>query len=312
MLTPEEKCQIRLYVNQLKSLKEKEQYIIYEIYNKGYTYVEISSIFNCKVDETIKFFEEKNIKFCKGLNKLFSRNQFNKRASSNDGLDIYCKEHRRKLVNNSYKKDPCKHSLRMYAYRSQTEIKEKNKIRNQIYDKQHAKFESYGNELKKYIEVRKDPNDNILIQVKCKNCESWMNPTNIQCRLKIGALSGKFSVGAENHFYCSEKCKGECSIFNQKKYTKNEINNRLRDDSVQRQWKKLLEHESIEINGQIQCGVCETIEGPFTAHHFEGINYNPLESADIDAGILLCETCNARAHNQPGCRPVDMRCATPK
>ena len=305
-LSGKEKRRIRLHVSKLESKEEKEQFIIYELYSKGYAYCNLASIFECSTREWIQYFEEKNIKLCSGLNKLVSREQFTKRSTSSDGLDIYCREYRRSLVNNSYKKDPDKHCIRMYVHRSQTKIKEKNKLRDQIYNNQYAKFELYSDRLKKYNDIRKDPNDNILIQVKCKNCNDWFNPTNLECRSRIGAINGRYGVGVQSNFYCSVKCKNTCSIYKSKGNT----NVRRRDPAVQSQWREMIIEKSIKENGQIQCGVCETVNGPFTAHHFEGINYNPLESADIDAGILLCNICNKRAHSQPGCSPADMRCVS--
>ena len=39
----------------------------------------------------------------------------------------------------------------------------------------------------------------------------------------------------------------------------------------------------------------------------EGIEQNPIESADIDLGIALCKSCHDFIHSQNGCRRIDLR-----
>jgi hypothetical protein len=43
-------------------------------------------------------------------------------------------------------------------------------------------------------------------------------------------------------------------------------------------------------------------------HHIEGILYNPIESADVDMCVTLCENCHNYIHSQRGCKYSDLVC----
>lgn len=49
------------------------------------------------------------------------------------------------------------------------------------------------------------------------------------------------------------------------------------------------------------CQICGSTEGLFIAHHIDPVVCNPIESADIDNGITLCEKCDKKVHKLPGC-----------
>jgi len=53
------------------------------------------------------------------------------------------------------------------------------------------------------------------------------------------------------------------------------------------------------------CQICGK-EGKI-AHHIEGLNVNPIMSADIDMGITLCRKCDKIAHSNIGCRYIDLQ-----
>ena len=44
-------------------------------------------------------------------------------------------------------------------------------------------------------------------------------------------------------------------------------------------------------------------------HHIEGILWEPLQSADMDMCITLCEDCHKEVHGIDGCGYYEMRCA---
>jgi len=68
----------------------------------------------------------------------------------------------------------------------------------------------------------------------------------------------------------------------------------------QQAWKKIL----IERDGNM-CEICGSTKN-IQAHHIEHVVCNPIESLDIDNGILLCKECHNRAHKQKGCRSGDL------
>lgn len=43
-------------------------------------------------------------------------------------------------------------------------------------------------------------------------------------------------------------------------------------------------------------------------HHKEGILWEPLQSADIDMCITLCESCHKKVHKIDGCGYIDLKC----
>jgi 5-methylcytosine-specific restriction endonuclease McrA len=43
-------------------------------------------------------------------------------------------------------------------------------------------------------------------------------------------------------------------------------------------------------------------------HHIESLNENPIESADIDNCITLCEGCHKEVHSISGCKYNELRC----
>jgi hypothetical protein len=70
--------------------------------------------------------------------------------------------------------------------------------------------------------TRKDPKNNKYIQVKCKYCNKWFTPTLVSIQQRTSALSGKYTLGTENNFYCSDECKNSCPCFNRMFYRKGE------------------------------------------------------------------------------------------
>ena len=52
-----------------------------------------------------------------------------------------------------------------------------------------------------------------------------------------------------------------------------------------------------------QCGKGKD-EAPLHCHHSEGIEINPIESADIDICFTLCKECHNELHKESWC---DMR-----
>lgn len=161
-------------------------------------------------------------------------------------------------------------------------------------------FDTYASQLDFCEEVRRDSENTDYLQVKCteSNCEKWFRPTRIQVVSRICSLNKL--VDGENRFYCSDKCKNSCSIFRQRASPKGFINkNSIRYD--QAEWASMVkERDNFECQ---KCGATDNLE----AHHIEGLVENPIESADIDIGITLCADCHKLAHEDDGCRFVDMR-----
>lgn len=166
--------------------------------------------------------------------------------------------------------------------------------------KQYAIYEIYALQLDFCEKVRQDPQNNNLLQVKCteSSCKKWLNPTNRQVQNRIKYIKGQELK--EARFYCSDKCKQNCVIFNQIKYPKN--NKPYYRREVQKELAGLVfTRDNYECQ---KCGNKEKIQ----CHHFDGILYEPLLSADIEECITLCKDCHKDAHSEDGCRYADLQC----
>ncbi len=43
-------------------------------------------------------------------------------------------------------------------------------------------------------------------------------------------------------------------------------------------------------------------------HHIEGVQQNPIESADIDMCVTVCKSCHSEIHKQTDCGYRDLQC----
>lgn len=165
--------------------------------------------------------------------------------------------------------------------------------------KRAAKYSTYAHQIDFCEEVRRDPNSTAYLQVKCteSSCEKWFTPTTQAVRDRISSLN---TIGnGECRFYCSEECKQKCSLYGQIKYPKGFKVYRSRE--VQPELAELvLKRDNYKCQ---RCGSKDNLE----CHHFEGIEQNPIESADVDMCITLCRDCHKLAHSEIGCRYIDLR-----
>ena len=155
-------------------------------------------------------------------------------------------------------------------------------------------------EIELYEEVRKSENGNV--EVRCANCENWFEPIKGQIKARLDAIKGMTSKGTENRLYCSDECKSECPIYGQRRYKKGYKPTHQRIDQPDLRQIVLKENEYT----CIWCGKF-TDGSELICHHIEPVVCNPVESADVDNCILLCEDCHNKVHDQNGCRLNDLR-----
>ena len=186
--------------------------------------------------------------------------------------------------------------------------KDKIKERKKEYNKDKALFSTYFVKLT----VEEDPiSDNEgYLQVRCTHCKEYFYPTNLEVQHRIRALNG--TIEGECRLYCSDTCKHSCPLYKfkpgmdyqpgTKEWEERQNKEPDRDPVLQADWHKMI----LERDGYkcVKCGVTENL----TAHHVEGIHWNPLESLDLDVGVTLCESCNRKAHSIEGCTYYDMQC----
>jgi len=171
-------------------------------------------------------------------------------------------------------------------------------------------YSTYVHQINWCEEVRRDPEDENILQVKCSynECKKWTAPTNNMVRNRINALEGRIS--GEHKFYCSDECKRRCSIYKKSPKTL------MREDAIKAgrdPWWYLPREVQSELRQMVHerdgwtCIKCDSTEN-LHCHHIDGILYEPLLSADVDECITVCKNCHREIHLQKDCTYNDMKC----
>jgi len=156
-------------------------------------------------------------------------------------------------------------------------------------------FETYGPQLEKYEEVRE--NNKGFLEVKCTYCGRFYQPTQIEVRSRISCINGKNR--GEVRIYCSKECKTNCPTYRQVKYPKGYKIATSRE--VQPELRKM--RFKLDDYTCQKCGSTNNLH----CHHYEGIEQNPIESANLDMCVTLCKKCHKFVHTLPGCSYYDLR-----
>lgn len=162
-------------------------------------------------------------------------------------------------------------------------------------------YATYAYRLKFCEPCRRSVDNKLFMDVKCAYCGGWFSCSLSQAVDRTRFIEEKKEF--EARFYCSDGCKKACPIHNQKLYPKEFKKASSRE--VQPYLRQLvLERDNYK------CQICgkSTDEVELHCHHIEGIEQNPIESADVDMCITLCKEHHKRVHKPSGCRYVDMRC----
>ena len=151
-------------------------------------------------------------------------------------------------------------------------------------------------------EMRYNPDkpDKKEIQVHCKNhnCPNskeqggWFTPTKSQTHERIRQIEKEDGSGG-CYFYCSDKCKNECPLYNLKSdpfknnvtlYTQTEYQT-FRD--------YVLKRDNYECQ---KCGSKKDLH----CHHIIPIKIEPMFALDPDNGIVLCQECHYEIGHKTG------------
>ncbi len=198
--------------------------------------------------------------------------------------------------------------LRCYEYRKKNKDKidaylknnyEAIKERGRKFKHSPAKFKTYSHQISFCDETRKDPNNSKFLQVKCKHCKKWFNPSVNMCLKRIRALDNK--IEGEHNFYCSQNCKINCPLFGQVMYPKTFKKTQEKRGTQSELRELILERDNFK------CIKCDS-QNNLICHHIEGVLWEPLESADMDKCITVCEECHNKIHSILGCGRHDMVC----
>ena len=166
-------------------------------------------------------------------------------------------------------------------------------------------YDTYAHQISFCESIRKNKQDINILEVKCAYCGKWYVPKQIDVSCRIQALAGRITIGTENRLYCSEKCKQECPVYNQRKWpkgfkpaTSREVQPELRQMCFKR------DNFTCQKCGKPQ----DELDVGLHCHHIEGIRWEPLESADLDKVITFCKTCHKEVHKLLGCGYQDLKC----
>lgn len=159
-------------------------------------------------------------------------------------------------------------------------------------------YDTYAPQISWCEEVRRDSEDEKMLNVKCTYCGKWYSPKRTNVLSRIASLNNR-SHG-ENRFYCSDECKHLCPIFWQKSRYKFQEGEYTRE--VQAELRQI-----VFSRDNYKCVKCDNNKS-LHCHHIEGIKWEPLISADVDMCVTLCRNCHKEVHKIDGCGYKDMRC----
>jgi hypothetical protein len=157
-------------------------------------------------------------------------------------------------------------------------------------------YDTYVDRLSYFEEVRRNPNDVNILQVKCtnSNCRKWFSPKRTSVCDRINALKFDYTYG-EQRFYCSEKCKQTCVIYKQILYPRS-----FKD--------KQREYTSYELNiwreevlkrTNYKCEYCG--KTATDAHHEKPKKLEPFFALDPNNGIACCKECHYKYGHSDEC-----------
>ena len=257
-----------LYVNSLESISR------------------LSKLFDVTEDQIIKILKQENLYeyiVCKSCGKLKHISEFSKNHNlrSSKGIQTDCKI----CVAKRHREDGL----------------------------EYARYDIYSKKLNLYEEIR--DNNNIL-EVKCTYCGEFFKPLRKMVDLRVNTIMGyEQKRNSESRLYCSDTCKKSCPVYGKLPKTL------IREDAI-RAGLFIPQDLNREVQPELRqmvfardnytCVKCNTHKNQLCkglhCHHVEGIRWNPLESADADQCITVCDTCHIKIHKQPDCGYHDMRC----
>jgi 5-methylcytosine-specific restriction endonuclease McrA len=169
-------------------------------------------------------------------------------------------------------------------------------------------YDTYASQLDWCEEVRRNPDNPNILEVRCTHCNKWFIPTLDSTRRRVGYFKGYYNC--EYRFYCSDKCKCSCSIYGKTLQTL------MKEDAIRAgrlKWVGLDREVQHELRQMVlerdnhTCRKCGATDKPLHCHHIEPVAINPIESADMDNCMTLCTDCHKEVHQKEGCKYGQLR-----
>jgi hypothetical protein len=231
---------------------------------------------------------------CEFKGQLQPSENFSKHIRRKNGLESKCKVCLGKIHKKRYENNPDAARERTKNWRHR-----------------RALYDTFVDKISTYEETRRDPENQQLLQVKCNLCGNWFNPKNLNIQNRIDKIQRENSSG-EARLYCSDECRIACPVYHRGNTPKP-------DDWIPGKYKNSDGHKR-PMQGQlremvlerdkytcIKCGITG-LGVKLICHHIESVSQNPIESADVDNCITVCETCDKQIHSQSGCKTYELRC----
>ena len=138
-------------------------------------------------------------------------------------------------------------------------------------------------------------NKNKDIEVKCKTCKNWFVPTSDQITTRWSSLE-KEEGNDGNFFYCSEKCKQECPLYNLRPehFLNNTQTNQQHTSEEYNTWR-----QEVLKRAEYKCEYCG--EPAEHCHHSRPQKLEPFFSLDPDYGIACCSKCHYEKGHKDEC-----------
>lgn len=221
---------------------------------------------------------------------------FSKNKKSKTGYNNWCKDCMKK-----YQKGlKATQGRKIYYEKNKKSILKKKRINS----KKFAEYEKYYNKICIYDEVRRDPQNLNLLQIRCAYCGKWFNPTRTQVQQRIKYINGKNQITkdgrirthGESKFYCSKECKNSCPAFHKKEWFEGKCPTHKYETEVNSEFRKMIFQED-----NYTCLFCGTSKNDnpnliLHCHHILPKASNPINSCDIDNAITVCKECHIWIH----------------
>jgi hypothetical protein len=205
---------------------------------------------------------------------------------------------KRHVVSNQFIKAKQEGKVSTHSDETRRKIRQANLKRNEtsLWKKGLFEYDKYASQLEKYDEVRRDPEDERVLQVRCYQCKGWFRPTHWQIYNRLYSID-HHNLGESHFYHPGSKCRDKCTIFHKLPTPPKDPANDER--YLQPAWRNM-----VLIRDSYTCQICgleDTTGCLLIAHHIDPVKNNPVESADVDNGITLCVDCNKYVHSLPGC-----------
>lgn len=257
-----------------------------------------SSCKDCERNHKVNFYNKNKDKI-KSKSKSY-RNE-NKDKIREYNKNYYKNNKKLFYINHSKWQENNIDKIREYNQRNYYKNKAKILKKNSEYISMSMTWKSkFRREIELYEEIKESPDGNVMC--KCAYCGEWFGPTYNQIKSRLYSI---YNGVGECRLYCSQNCKNNCPIYYQMLYAKDQKPANSRE--VQPELRKM-----VFARDNYTCQKCNThrdnLEVGIHCHHKEGILWEPLQSADMDMCITLCEYCHKEVHGIPGCGYHDMQC----